>query len=326
MAEAAKTEHVKVLIIGAGAAGLTAGIYTARAGLEPLLVAGLQPGGQMTITSEVENYPGFADPIQGPWLMEQMQKQAENVGTRIAYDIITEVDFSVRPLRCTGDGGAVYLADAVIIATGAQARWLGLPSEQHFNGRGVSACATCDGFFYRNKDVVVVGGGNTAVEEALYLANICKSVTLVHRRDSLRAEKIMQDRLFRHEKVRVVWDSAVDEVLGGDGPMAGVDAVRVRNLKSGETSDIPADGLFVAIGHDPATTVFRGQMPMDEEGYLLASANSTKTQIAGVFAAGDCVDKVFRQAVTAAGMGCMAALEAEKFIAEAEDAARQAAE
>ena len=326
MAEAAKTEHVKVLIIGAGAAGLTAGIYTARAGLEPLLVAGLQPGGQMTITSEVENYPGFADPIQGPWLMEQMQKQAENVGTRIAYDIITEVDFSVRPLRCTGDGGAVYLADAVIIATGAQARWLGLPSEQHFNGRGVSACATCDGFFYRNKDVVVVGGGNTAVEEALYLANICKSVTLVHRRDSLRAEKIMQDRLFRHEKVRVVWDSAVDEVLGGDGPMAGVEAVRVRNLKSGETSDIPADGLFVAIGHDPATTVFKGQMPMDEEGYLLASANSTKTQIAGVFAAGDCVDKVFRQAVTAAGMGCMAALEAEKFIAEAEDAARQAAE
>lgn len=326
MAEAAKTEHVKVLIIGAGAAGLTAGIYTARAGLEPLLVAGLQPGGQMTITSEVENYPGFADPIQGPWLMEQMQKQAENVGTRIAYDIITEVDFSVRPLRCTGDGGAVYLADSVIIATGAQARWLGLPSEQHFNGRGVSACATCDGFFYRNKDVVVVGGGNTAVEEALYLANICKSVTLVHRRDSLRAEKIMQDRLFRHEKVRVVWDSAVDEVLGGDGPMAGVEAVRVRNLKSGETSDIPADGLFVAIGHDPATTVFKGQMPMDEEGYLLASANSTKTQIAGVFAAGDCVDKVFRQAVTAAGMGCMAALEAEKFIAEAEDAARQAAE
>ena len=326
MAEEAKTEHAKVLIIGAGAAGLTAGIYTARAGLEPLLVAGLQPGGQMTITSDVENYPGFADPIQGPWLMEQMQKQAENVGTRIAYDIITEVDFSVRPLRCIGDGGTVYLADAVIIATGAQARWLGLPSEQHFNGRGVSACATCDGFFYRNKDVVVVGGGNTAVEEALYLANICKSVTLVHRRDSLRAEKIMQDRLFRHDKIRVVWDSAVDEVLGGDGPMAGVEAVRVKNLKSGEISDIPADGLFVAIGHDPATAIFKGQMPMDEEGYLLADANSTKTRIPGVFAAGDCVDKVFRQAVTAAGMGCMAALEAEKFIAEAEDAARQAAE
>lgn len=326
MAEAAKTEHAKVLIIGAGAAGLTAGIYTARAGLEPLLVAGLQPGGQMTITSDVENYPGFADPIQGPWLMEQMQKQAENVGTRIAYDIITKVDFSVRPLRCIGDGGTVYLADAVIIATGAQARWLGLPSEQHFNGRGVSACATCDGFFYRNKDVVVVGGGNTAVEEALYLANICKSVTLVHRRDSLRAEKIMQDRLFRHDKIRVVWDSAVDEVLGGDGPMAGVEAVRVKNLKSGEISDISADGLFVAIGHDPATAIFKGQMPMDEEGYLLADANSTKTRIPGVFAAGDCVDKVFRQAVTAAGMGCMAALEAEKFIAEAEDAARQAAE
>jgi thioredoxin reductase (NADPH) len=326
MAEAAKTEHVKVLIIGAGAAGLTAGIYTARAGLEPLLVAGLQPGGQMTITSDVENYPGFADPIQGPWLMEQMQKQAENVGTRIAYDIITEVDFSSRPLRCTGDGGTVYLAESVIIATGAQARWLGLPSEQHFNGRGVSACATCDGFFYRNKDVVVVGGGNTAVEEALYLANICKSVTLVHRRDSLRAEKIMQDRLFRHDKVRVVWDSAVDEVLGGDGPMAGVEAVRIKSLKSGETTDIPADGLFVAIGHDPATAVFKGQMPMDDEGYLLAGANSTKTEIPGVFAAGDCVDKVFRQAVTAAGMGCMAALEAEKFVAELEDAARQAAE
>jgi thioredoxin reductase (NADPH) len=326
MAEAGATEHVKVLIIGAGAAGLTAGIYTARAGLEPLLVAGLQPGGQMTITSEVENYPGFADPIQGPWLMEQMQKQAENVGTRIAYDIITEVDFSSRPLRCTGDSGTVYLAESVIIATGAQARWLGLPSEQKFNGRGVSACATCDGFFYRNKDVVVVGGGNTAVEEALYLANICKSVTLVHRRDSLRAEKIMQDRLFRHEKARVVWDSVVDEVLGGDGPMAGVEGVRIKNAKTGETTDIAADGLFVAIGHDPATKIFTGHLPMDDEGYLIASANSTKTDIPGVFAAGDCVDKVFRQAVTAAGMGCMAALEAEKFVAEIEDAARQAAE
>jgi len=319
-------ERVKVLIIGAGAAGLTAGIYTARAGLEPLLVAGLQPGGQMTITSDVENYPGFADPIQGPWLMQQMQQQAENVGTRIAYDLITEVDFSTRPLRCVGDSGTIYFADAVIVATGAQARWLGLPSEQKFNGRGVSACATCDGFFYRGKQVVVVGGGNTAVEEALYLANICDKVTLVHRRDSLRAERIMQDRLFRHEKVAVVWDSVVDEVLGGEGPMDGVESVRVKNVRTGETTDIPAEGLFVAIGHDPATSVFSGHLPRDEEGYLIAGANSTKTEVPGVFAAGDCVDKVFRQAVTAAGMGCMAALEAEKYVAELEDAARQAAE
>ena len=289
-------------------------------------MAGLQPGGQMTITTDVENYLGFADPIQGPWLMEQMQKQAENVGTRIAYDIITEVDFSSRPFRCTGDSGKQYIADSVIIATGAQARWLGLPSEQKFNGRGVSACATCDGFFYREKDVVVVGGGNTAVEEALYLANICGSVTLVHRRDSLRAEKIMHDRLFLHVKVCVIWDSVVDEVLGGSGPMDGVEAVRVKNVKSGETSDLKADGLFVAIGHDPATAVFKGHLPMDDEGYLLAAANSTRTDVPGVFAAGDCVDKVFRQAVTAAGMGCMAALEAERFVAEQEDAARQAAE
>ena len=320
------TEHrVKVLIIGAGAAGLTAGIYTARANLAPMLVAGLQPGGQMTITSDVENYPGFADVIQGPWLMEQMQKQAEHVGTRIVNDVIVEVDFSTRPLRCVGDSGDVYLADAVIVATGAQARWLGLPSERHFNWRGVSACATCDGFFYRDKDVVVVGGGNTAVEEALYLANICGSVTLVHRRDTLRAEKIMQDRLFRHPKVRVIWDHVVDEVLGGDGPFAGVEAVRIRNARTGDTTVIAAEGLFVAIGHDPATKPFRGHLPLDEDGYLIVDAGSTRTTVPGVFAAGDCVDKVFRQAVTAAGMGCMAALEAERHLSDLEDAAQAAA-
>ena len=319
-------EHrVKVLIVGAGAAGLTAGIYTARANLSPVLLAGLQPGGQMTITSEVENYPGFADVIQGPWLMEQMQKQAEHVGTKIAYDIVTSVDFSTRPLRCMTDQGDTYLADSVIIATGAQARWLGLPSEQHFNGRGVSACATCDGFFYRDMDVVVVGGGNTAVEEALYLANICRTVTLVHRRDTLRAEKIMQDRLFRHPKVTMVWDSVVDEVLGGAGPMDGVEAVRIKNVKTGETTDIAAHGLFVAIGHDPATKPFQGALPLDEEGYLITEAGSTRTSIPGVFAAGDCVDKVYRQAVTAAGMGCMAALESEKYVAALEDAAHAAA-
>jgi thioredoxin reductase (NADPH) len=319
-------EHrAKVLIIGAGAAGLTAGIYAARANLSPMLVAGLQPGGQMTITSDVENYPGFADVIQGPWLMEQMQKQAEHVGTRIVSDVIVAVDFSTRPLRCVGDSGDIYLADAVIVATGAQARWLGLESERQFNGRGVSACATCDGFFYRDKAVVVVGGGNTAVEEALYLANICSSVTLVHRRDSLRAEKIMQDRLFRNPKVRVIWDHVVDEVLGGDGPFAGVEAVRIRHAATGDTTVIPAEGLFVAIGHDPATKPFRGHLPVDEEGYLIAEPGSTRTTVAGVFAAGDCVDKVFRQAVTAAGMGCMAALEAEHYLAALEDDTRAAA-
>ena len=318
------TEHrTKVLIIGSGAAGLTAAIYAARANLEPLLVQGLQPGGQMTITSDVENYPGFADVIQGPWLMEQMQKQAEHVGTKILTDIVTEVDFSKRPYRCQGDSGDVYLADAVIVATGAQARWLGLEGEQAFNGRGVSACATCDGFFYRDKEVCVVGGGNTAVEEALYLANICSKVTLIHRRDELRAEKIMQQRLFKNPKIELVWDSVVEEILGDD---MGVTGARVKNVKTGATQDIPCHGFFVAIGHDPATKVFQGQLEMDEEGYLLAAPNSTKTGVPGVFAAGDCVDKVYRQAVTAAGMGCMAALEAEKFLAEQEDEAAAAAE
>ena len=318
------TEHrTKVLIIGSGAAGLTAAIYAARAGLEPLLVQGLQPGGQMTITTDVENYPGFADVIQGPWLMEQMQKQAEHVGTKIVTDIVTEVDFGKRPYRCHGDSGDSYIADAVIVATGAQARWLGLEGEQTFNGRGVSACATCDGFFYRDKEVCVVGGGNTAVEEALYLANICSKVTLIHRRDELRAEKIMQDRLFKNPKVDVIWDCIAEEILGDD---MGVTGVRLRNVKSGETQEVPCHGFFVAIGHDPATKVFAGQLDLDEEGYILAAPNSTKTGVPGVFAAGDCVDKVFRQAVTAAGMGCMAALEAEKFLAEQEEGAAAAAE
>jgi len=324
--QAAQQQHSKVVIVGSGAAGLTAAIYAARANLKPLLIEGLQPGGQMTITSDVENYPGFADVIKGPWLMEQMRKQAEHVGTHILSDLVVEVDFSRQPFRLVGDSGTVYFADAVIIATGAQARWLGLPSEQHFNGRGVSACATCDGFFYRGKDVAVIGGGNSAVEEALYLAQIVNSVTLVHRRDSLRAEKIGQDRLFRHPKIKVIWNSAVDEVLGGSGQFDGVTGLRLKNLETGQKQDIAVDGMFVAIGHDPATKVFKGQVAMDAEGYILAEPNSTVTSVPGVFAAGDCVDKIFRQAVTAAGMGCMAALEADRWLSAREDAAAQAAE
>jgi len=311
-------KRTKVLIIGSGPAGYTAAIYAARASLEPMLVAGLQPGGQLTITTDVENYPGFADVIQGPWLMEQMQAQAANVGTDIVYDIITEVDFSRRPYRAVGDGGDVYLADSVIISTGAQARWLGLDSEQTFQGFGVSACATCDGFFYRGKDVAVIGGGNTAVEEAIYLTNHADKVTLIHRRDELRAEKIMQDRLFKNPKIEVVWDSAVEEIVGDQDPL-GVTAVRVKNLKTDAVTDIPVHGVFVAIGHDPATKVFNGHVKMDDEGYILTEAGTTKTDIPGVFAAGDVVDKTYRQAVTAAGMGCMAALDAEKYLAEMED-------
>ena len=258
--------------------------------------------------------------------MEQMQAQAEKVGTKMLPDIINEVDFSVRPFRLTGDSGNTYLADAVIVATGAQARWLGLEGETKYSGKGVSACATCDGFFYRNQDVVVIGGGNTAVEEALYLANICSKVTLIHRRDELRAEKIMQARLFKHPKIETVWDSVAEEILGGDGPMDGVEGVRIRNVKTGETSEIAATGFFVAIGHDPATKVFQDHLEMDDEGYIIAEPNSTVTSVPGVFAAGDCVDKVFRQAVTAAGMGCMAALESEKYLADLEDTASEAAE
>ena len=308
--------HEKVVIIGAGAAGYTAAIYAARANMQPVIYTGLQPGGQLTITTDVENYPGFADVVQGPWLMSQMEAQAVNVGTRMEYDIITQVAFDSRPFRLTTDSGKSLTADAVIIATGAQARWLGLESEQAFNGKGVSACATCDGFFYRDKDVVVVGGGNTAVEEALYLANICRSVTLVHRRDSLRAEQIMQDRLLKHPKITMKWCREIDEVLGDD---KGVTSVRLRSTTGEADEVIAADGLFVAIGHDPATAPFKGAIALDDEGYITVETGTTLTSVAGVFAAGDCVDKTYRQAVTAAGMGCMAALDAERYLGALED-------
>ena len=307
--------HEQVVIIGAGAAGLTAGIYTARANLSPVIIAGLQPGGQMTITTDVENYPGFAEVIQGPWLMTEMQGQAENVGARVIYDIVTGLDTSIHPFRLTFDSGKSMSANAVILATGAQARWLGLESESTFNGRGVSACATCDGFFYKDRDVAVIGGGNTAVEEALYLANICRSVTLVHRRDSLRAEQIMQDRLLKKDNITVEWNRSVAEVLGDE---TGVTGLRLASTTDGEDKEIPVHGMFVAIGHDPATAAFAGAVELDEEGYILATAGGTQTSVDGVFAAGDCVDKIYRQAVTAAGMGCMAALDAERWLGEQE--------
>ncbi len=311
----ATTHRTRVLIIGAGPAGYTAAIYAARASLEPMLVAGLQPGGQLTITTDVENYPGFAEAIQGPWLMEQMQKQAEHVGTRIAYDLITKVDFSRRPFRCEADSGDVYIADSVIIATGAQARWLGLDSEKKLQGFGVSACATCDGFFFRGKRVAVVGGGNTAVEEALYLANLAAEVTLIHRRDSLRAEKILQKRLFAHPRIRVVWNAVVEEITAGSAPV-GVNGVNLRDTTTGAATHLELDGVFIAIGHSPTTEVFRGQVALDGEGYVLTPPGTTRTSVPGVFAAGDVQDKVWRQAVTAAGTGCMAALEVEKWLAE----------
>jgi thioredoxin reductase (NADPH) len=312
--------HSKVLIIGAGPAGYTAAIYAARANLQPTLVTGMQPGGQMTITTDVENYPGFADIIQGPWLMEQMRQQAEHVGTRMILDLIVAIDLAPRPFAATGDSGDIYTGDTVIIATGAQARWLGLPSEEVFRGFGVSACATCDGFFFRGKDVVVIGGGNTAVEEAIYLTNHARRVTLVHRRNALRAEKILQDRLFRNPKIDILWDSVVDEILGVHEPPV-VTGVRLRNLRSGSFTERSCDGVFIAIGHTPVTGFIAGQLPLDLEGYILARPDSTETEIPGVFAAGDVRDKIFRQAVTAAGMGCMAALEAEKFLAAQEEAA-----
>ncbi|MBB4659068.1 thioredoxin-disulfide reductase [Parvularcula dongshanensis] len=309
--------HTKLLIIGSGPAGYTAAIYAARAMLEPVMVQGLQPGGQLTITTDVENYPGFADVIQGPWLMEQMQKQAEHVGTTMIQDIITEAELTERPFRFTGDSGRTYTADAVVIATGAQAKWLDLPSEQKFQGFGVSACATCDGFFYRNKTVAVVGGGNTAVEEALFLTNFAKKVILVHRRDSLRSERILQERLLKHPKVEVMWNREVEEVLGTNQPL-GVTGVRLRSTAGAETVDVDIHGLFVAIGHAPATELFRGKVDMKDSGYILTAPDSTATSVPGIFAAGDVTDETYRQAITAAGMGCMAALEAERYLATLE--------
>ncbi|WP_028880543.1 thioredoxin-disulfide reductase [Terasakiella pusilla] len=312
-----ETHHSKVLILGSGPAGYTAAIYAARANLKPILVKGLQPGGQLTITTDVENYPGFADPIQGPWLMDQFHDQAKNVGTTMFDDTIVEADLSSRPFKLTGDSGTVYTGDTLIISTGASARWLGMDSEQKYQGFGVSACATCDGFFYRGKDVAVVGGGNTAVEEALYLTNFASKVYLIHRRDELRAEKILQDRLLKHEKVEMVWDSVIDEIVGEEEPF-GVTGVRVKNIKTDELKTIPVHGTFIAIGHDPNTGLFKGQLEMDDENYIVTKPDSTLTSIEGVYAAGDVQDKIYQQAVTAAGTGCMAALEAERFISEQE--------
>ena len=313
----ATTHRSKVVIIGSGPAGYSAAIYAARANLEPIMVQGLEPGGQLTITTDVENYPGFADIIQGPWLMEQMAGQAGAVGTRLVHDMVTAVDFGQRPFVCTGDSGDVYIGDTVIICTGAQAKWLGLESEQRFMGFGVSACATCDGFFFRGKEVAVIGGGNTAVEEALYLTNHVSKVTLVHRRDALRAEKILQDRLFRNDKIEVLWDHVLDEIEGESDPLT-MTGIAVRHVRTDAVHRIPLSGVFIAIGHRPNTELFAGQLTMDDEGYIQTLADSTKTNVPGVFAAGDVQDKVFRQAVTAAGTGCMGALEAEKFLAEAE--------
>jgi thioredoxin reductase (NADPH) len=310
----AKTIHAKVVIIGSGPAGYTAAIYASRAMLEPVLIQGMEPGGQMTITTDVENYPGFADVIQGPWLMEQMQAQAVHVGARIVTDQVIKAELANRPFRLICDSGDVYLADVLIVATGAQARWLDLPAEQKFKGYGVSACATCDGFFYRNKQVIVIGGGNTAVEEALFLTNFAAKVTLVHRRDALRAEKILQDRLFKHPKIEVIWDSVLDDVMGGDNPLK-VTGIKLKNVKTGAVTERPIDGVFIAIGHTPSSQLFAGQVQMKPSGYIVTAAHSTATSVPGVFAAGDVADDTYRQAVTAAGLGCMAALEAEKFLA-----------
>jgi thioredoxin reductase (NADPH) len=317
--------HARVMIVGSGPAGYTAAIYAARAMMEPMLISGMQAGGQLMITTDVENYPGFADVIQGPWLMEQMRAQAEHMGTRMVSDHIARVDLSQRPFRLWGDGGETYSCDALIIATGAQAKWLGLPSEQSFQGFGVSACATCDGFFFRNKEVAVVGGGNTAVEEALYLANLASKVTLIHRRDSLRAERVMQERLFKHPKIEVVWDSEIAEICGGTTP-PNVTHLRLKNLKTGAESELKTDGVFIAIGHKPATELFVGQLAMNESGYLDVEAGTTRTNVEGVFAAGDVTDEHYRQAVTAAGLGCMAALDAERWLAASALDRREAAE
>ena len=306
--------HAKVIIIGSGPAGYTAAIYAARAMLEPVIIQGIQPGGQLTITTEVENYPGFADPIQGPWLMEQMQAQAENVGTKIVSDLITEVKLDQRPFALIGDSGTTYTCDALVIATGAQAKWLGLPSEDKFQGHGVSACATCDGFFYRDREVLVVGGGNTAVEEALFLTNFASKVIVAHRRDEFRAERILQNRLFKNPKVEVRWNSELAEIVGSEMPPS-VTGVKLRDTKTGDISDLAVDGVFIAIGHAPSTELFKDKMETKRGGYLVTKPDSTATEIPGVFAAGDVTDDIYRQAVTAAGMGCMAALEAERFLA-----------
>jgi thioredoxin reductase (NADPH) len=317
-------EHRKVIIVGSGPAGYTAAIYAARAMLKPMMIAGFEAGGQLMITTDVENYPGFATAIQGPWLMEQMKGQAEHVGTEMVSDYITAADLKQRPFRLTGDSGQVYTCDSLIIATGAKAKWLGIPSEDKFKGFGVSACATCDGFFYRNKDVAVVGGGNSAVEEALYLANLASSVTVVHRRREFKAERILQERLFKHPKVKIVWDSAVDEICGDENPL-GVTHLKLKNVVTGGISELKVHGLFVAIGHAPASEIFKGQVELKPNGYIQTAPNSTATNIQGVYAAGDVADDVYRQAVTAAGLGCMAALEAERWL-HAQENLRQAAE
>jgi thioredoxin reductase (NADPH) len=316
--------HTRVLILGSGPAGYTAAIYAARAMLKPVLIQGMQPGGQLTITTDVENYPGFAKVIQGPWLMEEMKAQAEHVGTEIVSDTIVEVKLRETPIHLAGDSGQVYTTDALIIATGAQAKWLNLPSEEKFKGFGVSACATCDGFFYRNRKVLVVGGGNTAVEEALFLTNFASEVTVIHRRNEFKAERILQTRLFAHPKIKVVWDSVLDDVVGTEEPK-GVTAAKIKNIKTGAVTEIAADGIFIAIGHKPATELFEGQLPFKQGGYLITEPRSTATAIPGVFAAGDVTDDVYRQAVTAAGLGCMAALEAEKWL-HAQEQVRHAAE
>jgi len=315
----------RLLVLGSGPAGYTAAIYAARAGLSPVVVQGIQPGGQLTTTTDVENYPGFRDVIQGPWLMEEMQAQAEHVGTKVIWDHVSEVDLSRRPFVLKGDGGTEYHADTLVIATGAQAKWLNLPSEEHMKGKGASACATCDGFFYRGKKVAVIGGGNTAVEEALYMTNHSHDVTLIHRRDSLRAEKILQDRLFAHPNIKIIWDSEVAEFVGGGMPEALV-GLDVRNVKTGAVSRLDVDGAFVAIGHKPATELFQGKLKLDSDGYIEVETGTTRTSVEGVFACGDVMDKIYRQAVTAAGTGCMAALDAEKFLAAEEFGALQAAE
>ena len=317
-------QHTKMLIIGSGPAGYTAAIYGARALLEPTLVAGLEPGGQLTITTDVENYPGYAETVQGPWMMEQMAAQAKNVGANIVSDHIKEVDLDSTPFRAVGDSGQVYTADTLVICTGAKAKWLGLPSEEKFMGFGVSACATCDGFFYRGKEVIVIGGGNTAVEESLYLSNLASKVTLVHRRDELRAERILQERLFKKENVEIIWDSELDEITGNEGIPPAVTGAKIKNRKTGEVSEIAADGVFIAIGHAPQTELFEGKLKKKPSGYLWTAPDSTATEIPGVFAAGDITDDIYRQAVTAAGMGCMAALEAEKYIAEMEPVSQAA--